>query len=202
MYARRCYAIIQIVKINQIFSHSRQRWLNQPFASHQYHRWLIEKGSLTARLQKRYPDFYVKPLSAIDRKPVFEEAALLQMAVNDTAQIREVLLYGNGGPVVFAHSVLPRRSLQGEWRSLGRLGNKPLGAVLFANPKVKRTPLSYKKLTANHALYQAAKHFAAGRPEYLWARRSIFSLNCASIMVTEVFLPSLCSRAPNFLSEP
>jgi len=116
------------------------------------------------------------------------------MAANDSAQIREVLLYGNGRPVVFAHSVLPRRSLQGEWRSLGRLGNKPLGAVLFANPKVKRTPLSYKKLTANHDLYQAALRYAAGRPEYLWARRSIFSLNCASILVTEVFLPGLSSR--------
>jgi chorismate--pyruvate lyase len=182
------------VKINQIFSHSRQRWLNQPFASHQYHRWLIEKGSLTARLQQRYPDFHVKSLSVRYRKPVFEEAALLHMAANDSAQIREVLLYGNGRPVVFAHSVLPRRSLQGEWRSLGRLGNKPLGAVLFANPKVKRTPLSYKKLTANHDLYQAALRYAAGRPEYLWARRSIFSLNCASILVTEVFLPGLSSR--------
>lgn len=182
------------MKINQIFSYSRQRWLNLPFASHQYHRWLIEKGSLTAKLQQRYPDFYVEPLSVRYRKPAVEEAALLHMAVNDSAQVREVLLYGNGRPVVFAHSVLPRRSLHGEWRGLAGLGNKPLGAVLFANPKVKRTPLSYKKLTANHALYREAMRYVASKPEYLWARRSIFSLNCASIMVTEVFLPSLSFR--------
>ncbi|WP_235276193.1 chorismate--pyruvate lyase family protein [Methylotenera sp. G11] len=179
------------MKINQIFSHSRQRWLNLPLASHQYHRWLIERGSLTARLQQRYPDFHVKPVCVRYRKPAFEEAALLHMTANDSAQVRQVLLYGNGRPVVFAHSVLPRRSLQGEWRSLGRLGNKPLGAVLFASPKVKRTPLRYKKLTATHALYREAIRHVAGRPEYLWARRSIFSLNCASIMVTEVFLPGL-----------
>lgn len=113
------------------------------------------------------------------------------MTGHDCAQIREVLLFGHGEPVVFAHSVLPRKSLSGEWRSLGRLGNKPLGAVLFASPKVKRTPLSYKKLTANHALYQAAMPYMAAKPQYLWARRSIFSLNCASIMVIEVFLPGI-----------
>ena len=191
MYAKRCYAIIQIVKINQISPYSRQRWLNLPFASHQYHPWLIERGSLTARLQQKYADFYVEPVSVRYQRPAFEEAALLHMAANDRAQVREVLLYGNGKPVVFAHSVLPRKSLHGEWRGLGRLGNKPLGAVLFASPEVKRTPLSYKKLAANHVLYQRAMRYVAGQPDYLWARRSIFSLNRASIMVVEVFLPDL-----------
>jgi len=179
------------VKINKIFSHSRHHWLKLPFLSWQYHGWLIEKGSLTARLQQKYADFYVEPVSVQYQKPAFEEAALLHMAANDSAQIREVLLYGNGKPVVFAHSVLPRKSLHGEWRGLGRLGNKPLGAILFASPEVKRTPLSYKKLTANHALYQQAMRYVADQPEYLWARRSIFSLNRASIMVVEVFLPDL-----------
>jgi chorismate--pyruvate lyase len=179
------------VKINKIFSPTRHRWLKLPLSSWQYHGWLIEKGSLTARLQQKYCDFYVKPVSIRYQKPTFEEATLLRMAANERAQIREVLLYGKGKPVVFAHSVLPRRSLQGEWRSLGRLGNKPLGAVLFASPEVTRTQVSYKKLTANHALYQQAMRYVADKPDYLWARRSIFSLNCASIMVVEVFLPNL-----------
>ena len=92
-------------------------------------------------------------------KPIQDEAVLLHQASYKTALIREVLLMGDHQPVVFAHSVLPRVSLRGAWNGLGRLGNKPLGATLFANPKVKRTPLSYKKLTPNHALYQhAVKH--------------------------------------------
>lgn len=179
------------MKVHKIYSCTRQRWLRQPFSSGQYQPWLLEKGSLTARLQQKYARFHVIPVSVRNQKPVFEEAALLHMASHDYAQIREVLLYGNDRPVVFAHSVLPRKSLSGEWRGLGRIGNKPLGAVLFASPKVIRTPLSYKKLTANHALYQAAMPYVSGRPKYLWARRSLFSLNCASIMVIEVFLPEL-----------
>lgn len=179
------------MKIHQNFSSTRQRWLRKPLFSRQYQPWLLERGSLTARLQQKYADFCVRPVRVRDQKPVFEEAVLLHVAAHAHVQVREVLLYGHDQPVVFAHSVLPRKSLSGEWRRLGRLGNKPLGAVLFASPKVKRTPLSYKKLTANHALYQAAMPYVAGKPEYLWARRSIFSLNCASIMVIEVFLPGI-----------
>lgn len=159
--------------------------------SHLYRTWLIEKGSLTARLQQRYQHFSVKPLIVKYAKPTLDEAGLLHMTANDAALIREVFLIGNGQPVVFAHSVLPRNSLRGEWRGLGKLGNKPLGATLFANLEVKRTPLSYKKLSPNHALYQSAVNGLIDKPAFLWARRSVFNLNCANIMVTEVFLPHL-----------
>jgi len=179
------------VKVNKIFSSNRQRWIRTPFLANQYRSWLTETGSLTARLQQNYPDFSVKPVSVGYVKPSAEEALLLQVSGNAAAQIREVFLCGNGKPVVFAHSVLPRSSLQGGWRNLGRLGNKPLGATLFANPKVKRTPLTYKKISAQHALYQAATYDMLEKPAYLWARRSVFSLNCASIIVIEVFLPDL-----------
>jgi len=179
------------VKVNKIFSSNRQHWVRTPFLASRYRSWLTEKGSLTARLQQNYPDFFVKPVSVSYVKPGVEEALLLHEPGNAAAQVREVFLYGNGNPVVFAHSVLPRNSLQGEWRNLGRLGNKPLGATLFANPKVKRTPFTYKKISAQHALYQASTHDMQAKPAYLWARRSVFSLNCARIMVIEVFLPDL-----------
>jgi chorismate--pyruvate lyase len=172
-------------------SQARYRWLTKPFSSHLYDAWLIDKGSLTARLQQYYPHFSVRPVAIKYAKPIQDEAALLRQPSYKTALIREVLLMGDNQPVVFAHSVLPRASLRGLWNGLGRLGNKPLGATLFANPNVKRTPLSYKKLTPNHVLYKHATQYLTLKPNYLWARRSIFSLNCANIMVTEVFLPQL-----------
>lgn len=187
------------MKIQHRHFNHRARWLRKPFLSGMLGSWLIETGSLTARLQRRYTHFSVTPVTPVAvkyAKPIQDEAVLLGQPNYKTALIREVLLMGNNQPVVFAHSVLPRASLRGAWNGLGRLGNKPLGATLFANPKVKRTPLSYKKLTPNHALYKhATQHLAqkpnVQKPSYLWARRSIFSLNCANIMVTEVFLPQL-----------
>ncbi len=135
----------------------------------------------------------MQPLAMQFAKPILDEAALLHLSSDKTALVREVLLLGDGVPVVFAHSVLPRSSLRGLWRGLGKLGNRPLGATLFANPKVRRTPLSYKKLFSNHALYQHAVEYMDHKPAYLWARRSVFSLHCANIMVTEVFLPKITS---------
>ena len=175
-----------------------------------YRKWLIDNGSLTARLKVRYKDFAVRPVLLKNAKAFTDESALLGLKANQHSLIREVLLMGNNQPVVFAHSVLPRASLRGAWHRFGKLGNKPLGAALFANPKVKRTPLEYKKLSAcnpismrvsrmNNRLqlvYSAGTTLAVAEhiktsPKALWARRSIFSLNCAKILVTEVFLEEL-----------
>ena len=169
-------------------------WLKQPIRSEKYQPWLVDTGSLTARLQKRYAHFAVKPVAVKYAKPIQDEAALLNLPAYKTALIREVLLMDNNRAVVFAHSVLPRGSLRGAWNGLGRLGNKPLGATLFANPKVKRTPLTYKKLPRHHPISMRLAEHMQIAPSALWARRSIFSLNCAKIMVTEVFLPSLLNE--------
>jgi chorismate--pyruvate lyase len=182
------------VNIQQHSLNYRSQWLRKPFASGHFSAWLIEAGSLTARLQQRYAHFAVQTVRLDDAKPLQEEASLLRAPSHHVALIREVLLKGNGQSVVFAHSVLPKSSLRGGWCKLGRLGDKPLGTILFSNPAVKRTPLSYKKLSANHALYQRAIQHSQQKPSYLWARRSIFSLNCANIMVTEVFFPALIDK--------
>ncbi len=181
------------MKIRKSTPQARYRWLVKPFCSRRYHPWLTHAQSLTAKLQLAYPDFYVAPLSVALCKPNRDEAALLNLSLDRVALVRNVLLCGGTEPVVFAHSVLPTRGLRGVWHGLGKLGNKPLGATLFANPKVKRTVLSYKKLSANHVLYQQARKYLTNQPSFLWARRSVFSLNCASIIVTEVFLPSIVS---------
>ena len=184
-------AIIHFVKFQQNRSQSRQQWLKRSMLCGAYRKWLIDNGSLTARLKARYTDFAVRPVLLKNAKAFTDESALLGLKVSQHALIREVLLIGNNQPVVFAHSVLPRASLRGAWNRLGRLGNKPLGATLFANPKVKRTPLEYKKLPRHQPIsMRVAEHMQAS-PKALWARRSIFSLICAKILVTEVFLEEL-----------
>jgi chorismate--pyruvate lyase len=62
---------------------------------------------------------------------------------------------------------------------------------LFANPKVKRTPLEFKKVSRGHFLYDLACAELPTKPANLWARRSLFTLHGQSILVTEVFLPAI-----------
>ena len=153
--------------------------------------WLIDTGSLTARLKDRYPDFSVRPVWLKNEKAFTDELKQVSLKVHQHALIREVVLMGSEQPVVFAHSVLPHASLRGAWRGLGKLGNRPLGAALFANAKVKRTPLEYKKLPRHHPISMRITKHMPNMHNVLWARRSVFQLNCARILVTEVFLMQL-----------
>jgi chorismate lyase len=181
------------VKVLSQYIKLRSNWLINPISAEGYRHWLINKTSLTLRLQIRYSDFHVQPISQQRAKPIAEEAKLLGLRHSETMQVRDVLLVGDSQqPLVFAHSILPDSSLQGDWYQLGKIGNKPLGEALFKNPRVIRTPLSYKRLSINDVLYQKAVKHVSTPPIYLWARRSIFSLNCAKILVSEVFLPYIC----------
>lgn len=189
-------------------NNNRFAWQQKPIMTGALKPWLLDRGSLTKRLQQRYQaqNFAVLPSLQAYQKPLLDEGVALHMVARQHAFIREVLLLGNAQAVVFAHSVLPRSVVRGNVFGLERLGNKPLGALLFANPKVKRTALEYKKLMPHHALYQRALNsqqqyqgnhplaqspILPSLPSSLWARRSVFTLNCANIMVTEVFLPAL-----------
>lgn len=172
-------------------SSDKASWLNRPIVFGQLKPWLIDCGSLTSSLQRRYSDFKVQLIGMKFDIVIVDEANLLQTPTHKTALIREVLLFGDDQPVVFARSVLLRSNLRGAWHGLTKLGNKPLGAALFSNPKVKRAAISYKKLSPHQVLYQKAAQHLSDKPAYLWARRSVFRLNCATILVTEVFLPNL-----------
>ncbi|HSI23553.1 MAG TPA: chorismate lyase [Methylophilaceae bacterium] len=169
----------------------RAAWLPKPPASGAYRHWLVDDGSLTQRLRKHCRTFSVERVRQRWARPLPDEVLLLRMRSHEKALLREVSLCCDGVQVVFAHSVLPRSSLRGAWHNLGRLGAKPLGAVLFANPEVIRTPLAFRKLLPHHALYTRAVEHLAERPACLWARRSVFMLHNAPILVTEVFLPGV-----------
>jgi chorismate--pyruvate lyase len=160
-------------------------------AQRSYHRWLTDRGSLTRRLQAHCPDFSVRALHQRLDKPCRDELAFIKSRRRELAVVREVYLYCRETPVVFAHSVLKRRNLRGAWRRISRQGVKPLGAALFANPLVQRTPLYFKKLAPHHELYLRACRLLTTLPNYLWARRSVFILRGKPIMVTEVFLPGI-----------
>lgn len=177
-----------------IFKTCRNGWIRKPILAKNFQHWLIDMGSLTRRLQQRYSQFSVNPISVQYEQLLSDEAQLLQLRSFQHALVRDVLLLGDQSAVVYAHSILPRYSLRGVWCSLGKLGNKPLGATLFSNPKVKRTPLSYKKLMPNHRLFKRACYHLNQEPTHLWARRSIFTLNSTNILVTEVFLPKLLQK--------
>ncbi|HEU0219488.1 MAG TPA: chorismate lyase [Gallionella sp.] len=153
--------------------------------------WLRDRGSLTQRIQQRCACFAVRGVRSGLARIAPDEAALLGVAPQHLAWSREVFLYADGRPVVFAHSACARQHLRGAWSAVRGLGNRPLGALLFAHPLVERRPLHYKALRSAHPLYQRATAVLGDSPGRLWARRSLFYLRGAPLLVTEVFLPEI-----------
>jgi len=160
-----------------------------------YAPWLHDHGSLTRRIQQRCDSFNVRNVYAGLGMANRDEIAQLNISRAQQVYARNVFLYADGRPVVFAHSVVAVRQLQRAWHALQHLGNRPLGALLFSHPLVQRAPLRYKSLKPDHPLYRQATSVMDLQPPRLWARRSVFTLHGASLLVTEVFLPQILDLA-------
>jgi chorismate lyase len=158
--------------------------------------WLVDRGSLTHRIQSRCATFRLNVLSqrmALVRR---DEYATIGAPAGARCVVREVSLHCGTRPLVFAHSVVAPRALHGAWRMLALLGARPLGAALFADPRIRRYPLRFRQLNAADALYRRACGLLDEAPRLLWARRSLFVLRGSPLLVTEVFLPAILALRP------
>lgn len=144
--------------------------------------WLAEPGSLTARLKAHSTEFRLQLLQESKQVlPVF-----LQQCFTDKVEScirREVIMWCNGQPAVYAQSWLPEQSIQ-QLEPLLALGEQPLGEILFQFPDVVRSPIEIAELNVQ------AKNQWVGAGTY-WARRSIFSVAGHPLLVAEVFLPGV-----------
>ena len=158
--------------------------------------WLLDPGSLTARLIKVCPGrFRVQVLSQTWQAPLHNEIKRLGMRERQMSFIREVYLYCNDQPWVFARTVIPRKTLSGKQRHLADLGSRPLGAVLFADPHMHRDEIEVTCLHAKEQLYHKAVAALSQRPASIWGRRSVFYLNNKQLLVSEIFLPGVARYA-------
>ncbi|MDH5395751.1 MAG: chorismate lyase [Gammaproteobacteria bacterium] len=154
--------------------------------------WLFEQGSLTRRiLQNCKNTFRVEVLSQDWQRPMLNEAMRLGARAEQHALIREVLLYCGDTPWVYARSVLPYKTLTGPRRHLGKLGNRPLGEILFSDPGIQRDALEIAKIKQGQRMFNRATHRLPALPEFVWGRRSVFYLHDKPLLVNEVFLPTM-----------
>ncbi len=177
---------------------SRQafRWKLHPAlaaAPHWLRPWLTDPGSLTARIVSRCSRFEVHVLYEGRRLPFDDERTLIGLPLGRLAWTREVLLFADGIPVVFAHSVLAPQDLNGAWHMAQAIGSRPLGAALFADPSIRRGPLRVARLDERDPLHRRASAAAGTALPTLWARRSRFCRVGRPLLVSEIFLPGIAA---------
>ena len=135
--------------------------------------WLNEDGSITARISSNFK-FKLEILS--DDIGVAEDEEYLALnIISEEVRIREVILYGDKKPLVFARSIIPNLTSSKGYPGLGTIGTKPLGDLLF------QSDLFIK-------MHREFAQFQTPSKEVVWGRRTHYLVRGYPLSVMEVFL--------------
>ncbi|WP_127020051.1 chorismate--pyruvate lyase family protein [Rheinheimera mangrovi] len=165
-----------LFQLNAFWQNARQLQLPAALES-----WLLCQGSLTALLKRHCQNFRLELVA--EHWQVLPD--LLQRQWQQPQGLkRDVILWCDGTPCVYAQSWLPESTLE-QMEPLARLGSQPLGEYIFQHASLERGEIEV-------ALLSAGLHLPVlGAQRELWARRSIFSVQQHPLLVQEVFLPGV-----------
>lgn len=150
--------------------------------------WLFESGSLTQKLKSHCREFSVKILAKSERM-LTEDEMLLFGCEQQTVQVREVLLYCDEKPAVYAQSLMPLSQLPDSVVKLVKLGEKPLGEVIFNEPGMTRSEIEVCPFDGQSEVAVLSERIGLPVSHTLWGRRSCFHIDGYALLVCEVFLP-------------
>ncbi len=153
--------------------------------------WLFDASSLTARLIALCgKNFSVRVLSQQWQMLETEEASAMALNNVRSALVRQVLLCCNDQPLVYARTVIPVTTIQGAQRRYSNMGNRPLGAMLFADRTMLREEVQVAILPVSHEAHRYTQ-----TDESVWGRRSVFRVAGKPLLVSEYFLPELIKHS-------
>ncbi len=158
--------------------------------------WIYEPESITRRLRCLYNNqVNVELLLHQYSLPYISENQLLGQSNHQYSLIREVILKSNGKPLILARTVIPKKTLHGAQRILSRLGNKPLGEVIFSYPKLQRLEIQVCQIEPSLWCPKIKNRIDLNNP--IWARRTIYAIKNRQLLVSEFFLPEITGNLPN-----
>jgi chorismate--pyruvate lyase len=138
-----------------------------------FYSWLITPQTLSIALKKFCTTLSVQILKQSLGTATADEQQALNIAENNSF-IREVYLCGDTTPWVHARVIAPNNTYLKFQEQLDNLGTNLLGEhFLYRQSNVERSPFSY---SSKHNIY---------------ARRSIFFVAAAPLLVTEHFLEQI-----------
>jgi chorismate--pyruvate lyase len=150
--------------------------------------WLLDTGSLTERLQTQCTSFHLTLIGQQQAEIApeeFQRVCTFQQQLNPKEwQVREVILWGDNQPWVFARSIIPQKLCENDFINLN---NKPLGQLIFNDKRFERMPFEVTNMSPSSA-FQAQLKLSIEMD--LWGRRSVFNFENLKMSVSEVFLPN------------
>ena len=152
--------------------------------------WLLDRASLTAKLQARCKDLQVKPLfEGWGAAYPFEQPAIASATTSCTQRvwIREVMLCCGQTPWIFARSITPAVAQGQPWAFLRQQGQQPLGQRLFQDPSIQRDRFLFSRWHWSHVANMTDINNPA---QSLLARHCIYHRHNTPLLLSELFLPA------------
>ncbi|WP_159084260.1 chorismate--pyruvate lyase family protein [Saccharobesus litoralis] len=149
--------------------------------SDQLQDWLFDQSSLTARLKAHCQQFQVEVVFEQSISHAAINEIIPEQLIDQEYWQRQVLLYCDGKPWVFASTLIPQSTLHKGNGFLAALGDKPLGEALFNHRAVTRGEIEVAPFPEFEP--------SLSREQVIWGRRSIFEISAWPLMVSEIFLP-------------
>ena len=113
--------------------------------------WMKESDSITSRI-KSSSNFRLRLLR--DAPGVIDSVEDdLIIANYEENNIREVVLYSDEQPLVYAKSIIPIETINFGLRLLGNLKENPLGDILFSDPEIKKKYMLFAKFQSNEKIF-------------------------------------------------
>ena len=117
------------MKLEQISSWNSYEAIEHELTNAEIKSWLLEQGPITKRI-KSMKEFRLE-LIQDELSDVNEDEILFLNIHTKELRVRDVILYGNENPMVFARTIILIATIEKGLNELGTLGIKPLGDILF-----------------------------------------------------------------------
>ncbi|MEK9650469.1 MAG: chorismate lyase [Gammaproteobacteria bacterium] len=134
--------------------------------------WLFESKSITQRIKKNHA-FKLELTSEIEEKLDSIEKKLIGIA-SDQSFVRRVMLFADNKLFVLAKSIIPKETMKFGYSDLEKLGNKPLGDLIFTSKEFNKKNSYFAKFKINSKTY--------------WGRITVFDVGGYPMSIREIFI--------------
>ena len=160
------------MKLEQISSWNTYEAIEHELTNTEIKSWLLEQGPITKRI-KSIAEFRLK-LIQDELSDATDDEILFLKIDSEEIRIREVILFGNENPMVFARTIIPNTTIEKGLKELGKIGNKPLGDILFEKDIFSKEDIVFATFKDEESLF--------------WGRKIKYTVKDQPFSVMEVFL--------------
>ena len=161
-------------------------WNKNIQIEHKLKFWLLDMKSLSYRI-RNIAKLEIIPVKKNVSNIFQNEKKVFGGIKSEHLYLREVLIYADKLPIMYARTVLPSKYLRGFWHKIKKLNNKPLADIVFEKKMIIRSDFKFKKPSNNDSFSRKIKIFNLKNTKILATRQSTFRYKNEKALLTEVF---------------